>query len=102
MSLLVAIQEAVDVAFHVASDEGWGIPASNAESFEILARQGVIDAALARQMGSGAALRKRIAHGYATLDLPRLWAELPAGLDAVQAYCAAIAAYLGRRPASGV
>jgi uncharacterized protein YutE (UPF0331/DUF86 family) len=26
MSLLVAIQEAVDIAFHIAADEGWGVP----------------------------------------------------------------------------
>ena len=28
MSLLVAIQEAADIAFHISTDEGWGIPAS--------------------------------------------------------------------------
>jgi hypothetical protein len=30
-------------------------------------------------MGSAAALRNRIAHGYATVDLPRLLAEILAG-----------------------
>jgi uncharacterized protein YutE (UPF0331/DUF86 family) len=43
LSLLVAIQEAADIAFHIVADEGWGIPASYAEGFEILARNGVID-----------------------------------------------------------
>ncbi|MBI2216967.1 MAG: hypothetical protein HYU51_06675 [Candidatus Rokubacteria bacterium] len=28
MSLLVAIQEAADIAFHITADEGWGIPSS--------------------------------------------------------------------------
>jgi uncharacterized protein YutE (UPF0331/DUF86 family) len=32
MSLLVAIQEAVDVAFHIIADEQWGVPSSYAES----------------------------------------------------------------------
>ena len=42
MSLLVAVQNALDIALHMASDEGWGVPASYAESFGILARQGVV------------------------------------------------------------
>ncbi len=42
MSLLVAIHEATDIAFQVTGDEGWGIPSSYAEGFEILSRHGVI------------------------------------------------------------
>lgn len=98
MSLLVAIQEALDIAFHIAADEGWGIPGSYAESFEILARNGVLDAELARGMASAAGLRNRIAHGYATLDLPRLWAELPHGLELLDRYAQALATFLGAAP----
>jgi uncharacterized protein YutE (UPF0331/DUF86 family) len=36
MSLLVAIQETADIAFHVSTDEGWGIPASYADAFHLL------------------------------------------------------------------
>jgi uncharacterized protein YutE (UPF0331/DUF86 family) len=100
MSLLVAIQEAIDTAFHIAADEGWGVPASNpasnAEAFEILSRNGVLSAALARDMGNAAALRDRIAHGYASVDLPRLWAEIPAGLSALDSYVTAVAELLQR------
>jgi uncharacterized protein YutE (UPF0331/DUF86 family) len=68
LSLLVAIQEATDVAFHIVSDEGWGVPASYAESFTSLANHGVVGtdlaglstleeftAAVARYLGAGAA-----------------------------------------------
>jgi uncharacterized protein YutE (UPF0331/DUF86 family) len=68
MSLLVAIQESIDIAFHIAADEGWGVHASNAEAFELLARNGVMTAELAREMGNAASLRNRIVHGYATVD----------------------------------
>jgi uncharacterized protein YutE (UPF0331/DUF86 family) len=47
MSLLVAVQDALDIALHMASDEGWGVPASYADSFTVLASHGVIDAPLA-------------------------------------------------------
>lgn len=96
MSLLVAIQEAIDTAFHIAADEGWGVPSSNAEAFEVLSRNSVLSADLARAMGNAAALRNRIAHGYATIDLPRLWAEIPAGLDALDRYVAKVAELLQR------
>ena len=94
LSLLVAIQEAIDIAFHIATDEGCGLPGSNAESFDILARHGVLDAQSAQRMGAAAALRNRIAHGYASLDLPRLWSGLPSGLDALDGYLLSVARYL--------
>jgi len=66
MSLLVAIQNALDIALHMASDEGWGVPASYAESFGMLATHGVIDASLVASMANLATLRNRLAHGYGT------------------------------------
>jgi uncharacterized protein YutE (UPF0331/DUF86 family) len=98
LSLLVAIQEALDVAFHVSADEGWGVPASNAESFEILSRHGVIDATLAGEMAAAAGLRNRIAHGYASIDADRLWNEIPTGLAALERFVAAVARFLPRDP----
>jgi uncharacterized protein YutE (UPF0331/DUF86 family) len=97
LSVIVIVQEAIDIAFHIATDQGWGLPASYAESFEILARHGVIDSKLATSLGSAARLRNRIAHGYATLDVERLWNELPQGLAAFEQFAAALANWLGQR-----
>jgi uncharacterized protein YutE (UPF0331/DUF86 family) len=94
MSLLVAIQEAIDIAFHVAADEGWGVPSSYAESFEILARHGVIDADLAPELIAASGLRHRLAHGYAAVDVERVWAEIPASMAALERYTTAIARFL--------
>lgn len=91
MSLLVAIQEAIDIAFHISADEGWGVPSSNVEAFEIIARNGVLSLELAQAMGRAAALRNRIAHGYASVDLVRLWTEIPIGLDSLDQYAAKVA-----------
>jgi len=41
MSLLVAVQDALDIALHMASDEGWGVAASYADSFGMLASNGL-------------------------------------------------------------
>jgi len=91
LSFLVAVQEANDIAMHVAADEGWGVPSSYAEAFEILANHGVITAEHARELAGVAAVRNRIAHGYASVDPGRIWNELPAGLDALDRYVEAIA-----------
>jgi uncharacterized protein YutE (UPF0331/DUF86 family) len=96
LSLMVSLQEAADIALHIASDEGWGIASSYAESFELLARQGVIAPDLARRMVGIAALRNRVAHGYASVDVERLWREAPVGVASLREYASAIAEYLGR------
>ena len=96
MSLLVAVQDALDIALHIASDEKLGVPASYADAFALLESRGVIDASLARQLAGMTALRNRIAHGYASVDMERLWSELPDGMDALERFSAAVAEYLGQ------
>lgn len=94
MGVLVVAQEAVDIALHVASDEGWGVPTRVAEGFELLARHGVIPHDLAAELGRAVQLRHRIAHGYATLDAGRLWDELPAGIATFGEYARCVARYV--------
>jgi uncharacterized protein YutE (UPF0331/DUF86 family) len=95
MNLLVSVQAALDIALHIASDEGFGVPATYAESFRTLADHGVIDDQTARQLAGMAALRSRIAHGYASVDFARIWGELPAGIAGFKAFQLAIARHLG-------
>lgn len=98
MSLLVAVQDALDIALHIESAEGWGVPASYAESFAMLATHGVIDPALAAALANIAALRNRLAHGYGSVDMDRIWEELPGGLTALGSFSSAIARYLDTSP----
>ena len=94
MSVMVALQEAVDIAFHIAADEGWGVPASNAEAFALLSQRGVLPAELGASMATTVRLRNRLAHGYSTLDVDRLWHELPSGLGLLGEFNRAVAAWL--------
>jgi len=57
-----------------------------------LASNGVIDPALAAALANLATLRNRLAHGYGTVDMERIWVSLPNGLAALDAFSAAIAA----------
>jgi len=97
MAILVAVQEAIDISFHIVVDERWGTPASYAESFEMLAARGVIAPELAPRMAAACGLRNRLAHGYAGVDPGRLWLELPQGLEALDEYARAVGAFIAQK-----
>ena len=56
---------------------------------------GVIEPALARRMADTSSLRNRIAHGYGSVDFERLWREAPGGVEALRAFAASIARFIG-------
>jgi uncharacterized protein YutE (UPF0331/DUF86 family) len=94
LALMVALQETIDIAYHVVAGEGWGVPDSHRAAFDLLAAHGVVGAELAQRLAAAASTRNRIAHGYASIEHERLWRELPEGLAALDAFVAAIAAWL--------
>ena len=94
LNFLVAAQEAGDIAMHIASDEGWGLPSSYREAFEILANHGVIALDHASELATVIFVRNLIAHGYSNLDPARFWGDLPRGLDSLDRFVAAIATRL--------
>lgn len=90
--LQLAIQEAIDLAAHWVSDEGWTPPADASATFDVLAERGAIDRDLATAMRAAVGVRNRIAHGYAGVDHARLHAEASSGVADVERFLAAIAA----------
>jgi uncharacterized protein YutE (UPF0331/DUF86 family) len=100
MSLLVAVQEAIDVSFHLASDEKWGMPSSYREGFALMAAHKLIRDDVAGALAGMAQLRNRIAHGYATVEFERLWNELPSGIAALDAFVTAVAAFAAKATTS--
>ena len=91
-NLFLAFQDALDLCAHLIADRGWELPQTAREHFDILAKHGIMVPELARTMGGCAGLRNLIAHAYGSLDLQRLFNELPAGRDALRAFAAALAA----------
>ena len=67
-TLQMAVQAALDVASHVASDERWGEPRTNQELFDFFALHGWIDERLARALRSAVGFRNVLVHGYARVD----------------------------------
>lgn len=89
----VAAREAGDIAMHVVADEGWGVPGSYAEAFDLVARNGVIEATHARELAAVIAVRSRIAHGDSSLEPGRFWEQLLAGLDLLERFVEVIASF---------
>lgn len=98
LGVLVVVQECMDIALHIASDEGWELAPTYRQAFVVLERHGVIDSALAQSLGNAAQLRNRIAHGYASLDAERFWTELPSGIASFETFVAKVSEFLTRVP----
>jgi len=91
LNLLVAIEEAVDLATHWLADEGREVPDTYAEVFRAMARAGVIEVELGRRLAGAVALRNLIAHRYGVLDWSRVHSIASHDLGDLEAFAAALA-----------
>jgi uncharacterized protein YutE (UPF0331/DUF86 family) len=89
--LLLATQEAIDLAAHWVADAGWPAPPDASSTFDLLAQHGAIDRGLADGLRAAAGLRNRIAHGYAGVDHARLRDELAEGVATLRRFLPAVA-----------
>ena len=90
-NLILAVQEALDVAARWIADAGWEVPTTAREHFDILATHGVVPQDLARDLALCAGARNLIAHAYGTLDFGRLHAEAPLALATLERFATALA-----------
>lgn len=68
-NLQMAIQNCIDIAAHIISDENLGVAASNNEMLYILEEHGYISPDLTEKMVKAIGFRNLIVHEYAKLDL---------------------------------
>jgi uncharacterized protein YutE (UPF0331/DUF86 family) len=71
-NLQKAIQNCIDIAAHIVSEEGYGVPGSSNELFYLLEEHNLIDRPLTEKMVRAIGLRNLIAHEYGTLDLEKI------------------------------
>jgi len=77
-NLTQAIQNCIDIAAHIVSDEGWGVPGTQSEIFDILTDKGLISKDFAGRLISMVGFRNRVVHEYEKLDLEivyKVWQE---------------------------
>ncbi len=71
-NLHLAIENCTDLAAHIISEEGLGVPGSASEMFYLLEENGYLSQKLTEKMIRAVGLRNLIVHEYAKLDLKRL------------------------------
>jgi len=85
-NMFLAMQESVDLASHIVTDEGLGTPASLADTFTLLQNHRVIAPETAVAMKLGTRLRNLIAHAYGDVDPSKLFAAASAGVGQIERF----------------
>ncbi|MGB7981735.1 MAG: DUF86 domain-containing protein [Candidatus Nanopelagicales bacterium] len=93
-NFIVAIECCVDVGQHLCAVQGWGPPASNADTFRILAVHCVVTQDLADQMARASGFRNILVHEYVAVRDDVVVSNLGRTSD-IRAFVTEIARWLG-------
>jgi uncharacterized protein YutE (UPF0331/DUF86 family) len=94
-ALQLAIEASIEIGTHICSADDIGVPASYAETFDLLEQVSIIDSALANKLRLMARFRNRIVHFYLEVDLGEVHGILNKNLSDFEQYLVAIEQYLG-------
>jgi uncharacterized protein YutE (UPF0331/DUF86 family) len=89
-NLHLAVENCTDIAAHIISENGWGVPGSTSEMFYILEERGMLDSQLTERMVKAVGLRNLIVHEYGTIDLDRLFVTVRRDLGDLTAFLSAV------------
>lgn len=81
LNVLRACELSIDPENHLIKSRKMGIPASSAESFELLEKKGVIDGELCERLSNIVHFRNTIIHEYKRMNLDIVKAVITSGLD---------------------
>ena len=69
----MAVQSCINIAAHIISDEGFGVPGSNNEMFYMLEENSYLDTQLVEKMVKAVGFRNLIVHEYGKLDMQEVY-----------------------------
>ena len=69
----MAIQNCIDLAAHIISEEGFGVPGSNNEMLYLLEENKYISRDVTEKMVRAVGFRNRIVHEYGKIDLQQVY-----------------------------
>ena len=72
-NLQIAVQNCIDIAAHIISEEGFGVPGSTNEMFYLLEENGYLDRNLTEKMVKAVGLRNLIVHEYSKIELEQIF-----------------------------
>lgn len=89
-NLIQAIQNCIDMAAHIVSDHGWGVPGSQREAFDILKDRDVVHAELAESLVSMVGFRNRVVHEYDRINLDVVYDIWQSRIGDIEKFCLAL------------
>ena len=95
-TLQIAIQSALDVASHIASDQRLGEPETNRALFQLLARADVISKDHAQRLAEMAGFRNVLVHGYDEVQIQVVEDVVRNHLGDLDEFVAAVKRHLDR------
>ena len=94
-NFIAVIECCVDVGQHICAVKGWGPPASNADTFVILAAHGVLDEEIADRMARASGFRNILVHEYIAVRDELVVANLGRTGD-IRRFVAEVATWMAR------
>lgn len=92
-NFVVAIECCVDVGQHLCAVQGWGPPATNADTFRILSEHAVLPSDLAGRMAQASGFRNVLVHEYVDVRDDIVVANLARTTD-IRQFVSAVADWL--------
>ena len=72
-NIQMAVQNCVDIAAHIVSEEGFGVPGSTNEMFYSLEENGFLHSEITEKIVKAVGFRNLIVHEYAKIDLAQVF-----------------------------
>ena len=89
-NLQMAIQNCIDIAAHIISDEGLGVPGSTGEMFYLLEENKYLDHIITEKMVRAVGFRNLIVHEYGKINLKQVFEVAKKDIKDLNEYLMAI------------
>jgi len=81
LNLQRACEASIDLAMHIVSERGYGVPQSSRDAFDLLQRNGVVGDVLCARLKAMVGFRNVAIHDYQAIQIPILQSILDRHLD---------------------
>jgi len=93
-SLQVSVEICLDIGRRIIARNGYKYPDSNRQVFEILAREGIVSAALLPALRKMAGFRNIVVHEYVRIDDVQVYGMLKSNVGDFEAFATEIVAFV--------
>ena len=94
-NLQMAIQNCIDIAAHIISEEGVGVPGSTNEMFYLLEDNGYISVDITEKMVKAVGFRNFIVHEYGKVELKQVFEVAKKEIEDLEKYILSIFSKMG-------